>query len=103
MALLLLMPVIAFAFRQTEEPKSWIRINQLGYTPSGVKVAVWCSKEDIRNNELAIGRCRNKKNCLFRVDAGKAFGAYGPFKQTYRLNFSSFKKPGKYYLQAGRC
>ena len=23
---------------------AWIRINQLGYTPAGVKVAVWCSK-----------------------------------------------------------
>jgi hypothetical protein len=23
------------------------------------------------------------------------------FKQTYRLNFSSFKKTGRYYLQAG--
>ncbi|MGB5028854.1 MAG: glycoside hydrolase family 9 protein, partial [Chitinophagaceae bacterium] len=33
--------------------------------------------------------------------AGKAFGAYGPFKQTYRLNFSHFKKPGRYYLLAG--
>ena len=29
------------------------------------------------------------------------FGIYGPFKQTYRLNFSSFTKPGRYYLQAG--
>ena len=29
------------------------------------------------------------------------FGAYGPFAETYRLNFSSFNKPGRYYLQAG--
>jgi len=38
------------------------------------------------------------------VYAGKAtiaFGPYGPFSQTARLNFSSCTKPGKYYLQAG--
>lgn len=28
-------------------------------------------------------------------------GAYGPFQQTWRLNFSSYTKPGTYYLQAG--
>ena len=38
---------------------------------------------------------------MFTANAGKAFGAYGPFKQTQRLNFSSFKKPGKYYLRTG--
>src|SRR6478672_6205255 len=37
----------------------------------------------------------------FSDSAGRAFGSYGPFKQTYRLNFSSFTKPGRYYLQAG--
>ena len=35
-----------------------------------------------------------QKRLLYQARAGKAFGAYGPFTQTYRLNFSSFKKPG---------
>ena len=38
---------------------------------------------------------------VFSGNAGKTFGSYGPFTETYRLNFSSFKKSGKYYLQAG--
>ena len=42
-AAILLIPLIAFI--RKEETQSWIRINQLGYTPGGVKVAVWCSKE----------------------------------------------------------
>ena len=41
------------------------------------------------------------KKFVISGNTGKAFGSYGPFKQTYRLNFSSFKKPGRYYLQAG--
>ena len=43
----------------------------------------------------------HQRKLFIPQNAGKAFGAYGPFKQTYRLNFSSFKKPGRYYLQAG--
>ena len=34
--------------------KAGLRINQLGYTPNGVKVAVWCSKEQLVNSQLAI-------------------------------------------------
>ena len=42
---LFLLPVI-LSFRNEDKPQSWIRINQLGYTPSGIKVAVWCSKAE---------------------------------------------------------
>lgn len=96
--LILLLPVLSFS--KKEEPQSWIRINQLGYTPGGVKVAVWCSKEEkgISNWELVDAA---SKKTVFTGKAGKAFGEYGPFKQTYRLNFSSYKKPGRYYVQAG--
>lgn len=95
---ILLLPVLSFSNK--EEPESWIRINQLGYTPGGVKVAVWCSKEEkgISNWELVDAA---SKKTVFTSKAGKAFGEYGPFRQTYRLNFSSYKKPGRYYVQAG--
>ena len=41
-----LLPALAFAIKEKDDPQSWIRINQLGYTPGGVKVAIWCSKEE---------------------------------------------------------
>lgn len=96
--LILLLPVLSFS--KKEESQSWIRINQLGYTPGGVKVAVWCSKDEkgISNWELVDAV---SKKTMFTGKAGKAFGEYGPFQQTFRLNFSSYKKPGRYYLQAG--
>src|SRR5688572_889504 len=96
-----LLIILLFGFSgKKEDASSWIRINQLGYQPNGVKVAVWCNKEElgIRDWELVDAK---SKQVVFKGNAGKAFGAYGPFKQTYRLNFSSFKKPGRYYLQAG--
>ncbi len=79
---------------------SWIRINQLGYTPTGIKVAVWCTKTTIGLKSFQLVDAVSKK-IVFTAAAGKAFGAYGPFRQTYRLNFSSFKTPGRYYLQTG--
>ena len=93
--------LLLFGFADKKENTSaWIRINQMGYTPNGIKVAIWCSKEQsaISNWQLVDSKTNQ---VVFKGNPGKAFGAYGPFKQTYRLNFSLFKKPGRYYLQAG--
>ena len=99
---ILLFLVIAFltSFIPRETTNTWIRINLLGYKPTNTKVAVWCSKDTsaLKNFEL-VDASTNK--IVLTENAGKAFGSYGPFAQTYRLNFSSFKKAGKYYLQAG--
>src|SRR6187551_2767962 len=93
--------IILLAFTQkNEETRAWIRINQLGYQPNGVKVAVWCSKDSVRLKIFQLVDANTKKIVL-TDSTRKAFDKYGPFKQTYRLNFSSYKKPGKYYLQAG--
>lgn len=82
------------------ETQAWIRINQLGYLPQGIKVAVWGARQNqaLQTFELVDAR---KNKVVYQGQAGEAFGAYGPFAQTYRLRFSAFKKPGRYYLQAG--
>lgn len=97
---LVLLFVLFTAANRYDLPTSWIRINQLGYTPEGTKVAVWCNKSTgtIRTFQLIDA---NTRKAVFSGNAGKAFGSYGPFRQTYRLNFSSFKTPGRYYIQAG--
>jgi endoglucanase len=77
---------------------NWIRINQMGYTPAGSKVAVWCSKEQDTLKYFELIDARTRK-VVFHHTAGMAFGAYGPFRQTYRLDFSAFDRPGRYYLQ----
>jgi hypothetical protein len=100
LVILILAGLFSFSKKDTNEV-AWIRINYLGYKPGGVKVAVWCSKE---NNAVKTFQLINAdtKRIAFNASAGNAFGAYGPFSQTYRLNFSSFKKPGRYYLQVGK-
>jgi peptidoglycan/xylan/chitin deacetylase (PgdA/CDA1 family) len=93
--------VSLFSFnKKNEENKAWIRINQLGYTPQGIKVAVWCSKNEITITSFSLIDSGSGKT-VFTNNAGKNFNAYGPFKNTYRLNFSSFNKSGVYYLKAG--
>jgi endoglucanase len=87
----------ASSFAQT----SWIRINQLGYTPDGIKVAVWCSKEEPLKYKRWKLVDEQSGKIVFSANVGKSFGAYGPFSETLRLNFSSFSKPGKYFLQVG--
>ena len=81
-----------------EPPDTWIRINQLGYQPGGVKVAVWCSKQKTTLADFHLVDAGSNK-VVFTAKAGKSFGAYGPFSQSYRLDFSSFHKKGHYYLQ----
>jgi endoglucanase len=98
---LVIAAIFLFAFTQNkEETKAWIRINQLGYQPNSVKVAVWCSKDGLIVKKFQLVDAITNKIVL-TDSTRKSFGPYGPFKQTYRLNFSHFKKPGRYYLQAG--
>src|SRR5262245_32385322 len=76
-----------------------IRINQLGYTTHGIKVAVWCSKGDATLSSWQLIDVSNGRSVL-KGKPGKAFGAYGPFKQTHRLDFSQFSMRGRYYIEA---
>ena len=50
---------------------AWIRINQLGYTPAGVKVAVWCSKDQLAIDRWQLVDARSNKIVL-SGKAGKA-------------------------------
>src|SRR5215213_10710420 len=77
-----------------------IRVNLLGYKPSSKKIAVWASKEAHTITNFQLVDVLSGK-IVFQGSAGKPFGAYGPFAQTYRLDFSAFTDGGKYILQAG--
>ena len=80
--------------------KTWIRANLLGYLPQSPKVAVWCSKSDTQITEWQLVDARTKK-VVAKGPAGKPFGAYGPFTQTYRLDFSDYQRPGSYFVRVG--
>src|SRR5690242_9702452 len=79
---------------------AYIRINQLGYPCKGVKVAVLGSKDATVFNHFKLINAATKQP-VFESSISESLGKYGPFAHTYRLNFSAYKKKGKYYLQAG--
>lgn len=82
------------------QSRQWIRINQLGYTPEGIKVAVWCSNENNPISSFSLINADNNK-VVSTQKVSRQFGAYGPFTNTCRLDFSQIRKPGRYYLRAG--
>lgn len=96
----LLLIIAFFGFVPKEETDQWIRINQLGYQPASIKVVVWCSKVEQRISTWELVDATSN-TVVLKGRIEKLFGAYGPFVQTARLNFTSFKKPGTYYLKAG--
>lgn len=80
----------------------WIRINQLGYLPQSVKVAVFMSDEATSVQEYALVDVFTKQTVkTFR--APQSTGEWENMKSTYRLDFSDFVQPGTYYLKAGNA
>lgn len=78
---------------------AWIRINQLGYLPHSSKVAVLMS-----NDKVGVSKFQIVDAATGRVEAEvrngiTASGELKHMKSTYRLDFSSFVKPGSYYIQ----
>ncbi|HLI92705.1 MAG TPA: glycoside hydrolase family 9 protein [Puia sp.] len=79
---------------------SWIRVNELGYPSSAVKVAVLASKTTIYSGHFELIDAATGKT-VFKAAASHSFGPYGPFADTRRLDFSAWRNEGTYYLRSG--
>lgn len=78
--------------------ESWIRINQLGYEPNSIKVAVLISEEKIDVNEFKI-RDAISNRVVFTSKKISNEGKWEKFNSTFRLNFSEFKKEGLFVIE----
>ncbi|MDF1546887.1 MAG: glycoside hydrolase family 9 protein [Bacteroidales bacterium] len=84
----------------TLKAESWIRVNQMGYQPASIKVAIFISDEQIQLDEFQIVDFFTDEI----VFSGKAIiksGSGWGMSTSARLDFSSFKKNGLYILLAG--
>ncbi len=79
--------------------ESWIRINQLGYLCDDIKVAVLVSKDDVSISSFELVDEKTSKQ-VWTGNKAAAFGSYGAFKNTFRLDFSSFTEEGSYFIRA---
>lgn len=66
--------------------------------PAGVKVAVLGNNEKIKADHFSLIDANSNQE-VFSGTIGKNFGKYGPFANTWRLDFSNFIKSGKYFLR----
>lgn len=78
--------------------QTWIRVNQLGYTPSQKKVAVLVSKSAINPDGFIVKDFDTDKE-VYKGTVSENFGVYGPFGHTFRLDFSDFTTSGEYYIE----
>jgi hypothetical protein len=87
-------------------PSSVIRINQLGYLPNAPKTAVLCVLQDPAAGGVNASTVTftvedtTGRGVLARREAPAA-GVFGPCVQTYRLDFSALRRPGRYRIVVG--
>ena len=77
---------------------SWIRINQIGYLPEATKVAVYMDNDAVQLTGFEVVDAFTG-NIELKGSSVKPTGAMGAMKTTYRLDFSSLKRQGAYYLR----
>lgn len=82
----------------SEDSNSWIRVNYLGYLPNDFKNAIYVSKLDEEITSFSILDAIENIT-VYSSDSIINKGSYGPFKTTFRLNFSAFQIPGKYFIK----
>lgn len=91
--------VALVAMWATMSAESWIRVNQIGYLPDDIKVAVMIMEqpEDVKSFKIT-NVATGKSVKLQRVNNK---GAQHPFGATARLDFSQIKEAGTYVIEAG--
>ncbi len=95
---------IALLLAFSVHAESWIRINQIGYIPQSSKVAVMISQEDLQVESFDLVDAFTQQVVRhFSKKQVSATGPMGQMKSTFRLNFSTYCKPGTYYLRAANC
>jgi len=86
----------------SSKKNQWIRINQLGYKPGDIKVAVFLSYGNVNIKSFSIVDVATGKEFIKINDVIKS-PSISPFSACYRLPFSSITKPGLYRIEAGKA
>jgi len=84
----------------TESDETWIRINQIGYRPSDPKFAVLVSRLEVSPEEFQVVDFLTGEP-VYISKGIRAFGKYGPFTTTFRLDFTPVQEQGKFFIRWG--
>ena len=78
---------------------AFVRVNQVGYLPAAPKVAVVCALRPVALSRFTVEDERGR-TALGPLVARRD-GALGPCVETWRLDFSALRRPGRYVVRAG--
>ena len=78
--------------------QSWIRVNEVGYLPHDIKVAVLLSTNDVDSDFFV--RDSKSDEIVYSGKGAKANPSKWGMKSAYRLDFSSLKNEGGYYIES---
>lgn len=82
------------------QAEGWIRINQLGYLPQSIKVAVFIADESCQQINFQL-RTALGDDVVYTGAIERCNGVSWGMTSAARLNFSTFELPGSYYIQLG--
>lgn len=78
--------------------QSWVRVNQAGYLPSDIKVAVLLSMEEADASFEVYNALTDK--VVYRGKGKAVSGKKWDMKRAFRLDFSSLHEEGGYYIKS---
>jgi peptidoglycan/xylan/chitin deacetylase (PgdA/CDA1 family) len=80
---------------------TWIRVNRLGYLPVSRKTAVLGTSDSSLTVTGFVLHDVLTHEAVWRSTTVSPSGAYGPFRASFRLDFTQFTSDGAYYIRAG--
>jgi len=94
--------VIILAASCKGKDEGWIRINQLGYRPGDVKVAVFMGKGSNELQSFRVIDAVTGKLVLEKTGISES-APMEPFTSCYRLSFTELNAEGLYRIEAGKA
>src|SRR4051812_11691026 len=87
------------ALLATADSSTFVRVNQVGYLPDAPKVAVACSLDSARIATFVVRDSADR--VVFGPRRAQRAPGFGPCTVTHRLDFSAFRRPGRFRIVAG--
>ncbi|HEV8368898.1 MAG TPA: glycoside hydrolase family 9 protein [Pyrinomonadaceae bacterium] len=91
--------LICLGTSATAQVNTYVRMNQIGYEPNGLKIALAFSNEALPDQFAVIDA--TTEETVFRARVTTTTGAWGGFRHHAELNFSSLARQGRFFIVIG--
>ena len=99
LAALAVLPDSVAAQSSGVDSAAFVRVNQVGYLPDSPKIAVVCALRPVALTTFTVANERGRT--VLGPRAARRDAAFGPCVETWRLDFSALRTPGRYVIRAG--